>query len=61
MLPLGYLGPAPWWGKARQTRLSHDETASIPDFVVNVSLALMRAEIYLKRCLDHLTANELRG
>src|SRR5258708_6204033 len=25
MLPLGYLGPAPGWGKARQTRLSHDE------------------------------------
>ena len=25
MLPLGYLGPAPGWEKARQTRLSHDE------------------------------------
>jgi alpha-galactosidase len=25
MLPLGYLGPAPGWGKPRQTRLSHDE------------------------------------
>jgi hypothetical protein len=25
MLPLGYLGPAPGWGKARQTRLTHDE------------------------------------
>ena len=25
MLPLGYLGPAPGWGVARQTRLSHDE------------------------------------
>jgi len=25
MLPLGYLGPAPGWGKARQTRLSHHE------------------------------------
>jgi alpha-galactosidase len=25
MLPLGYLGPAPGWGKPRQTRLTHDE------------------------------------
>jgi hypothetical protein len=25
MLPLGYLGPAPGWGQARKTRLTHDE------------------------------------
>lgn len=25
MLPLGYLGPAPGWGQARWTRLTHDE------------------------------------
>jgi len=25
MLPLGYLGPSPGWGKARWTRLSHEE------------------------------------
>ncbi|HEX4424085.1 MAG TPA: glycoside hydrolase family 27 protein, partial [Terriglobales bacterium] len=25
MLPLGYLGPAPGWGKPRYTRLTHDE------------------------------------
>jgi alpha-galactosidase len=25
MLPFGYLGPAPGWGKPRQTRLTHDE------------------------------------
>jgi hypothetical protein len=25
MLPVGYLGPAPGWGKARYTRLTHDE------------------------------------
>jgi hypothetical protein len=25
MLPLGYLGPAPGWGQARYTRLTHDE------------------------------------
>ncbi len=25
MLPLGYLGPAPGWGKPRDTRLTHDE------------------------------------
>jgi alpha-galactosidase len=25
MLPLGYLGPNPGWGKARPTRLTHDE------------------------------------
>ena len=25
MLPLGYLEPAPGWGKARETRLTHDE------------------------------------
>ncbi len=25
MLPLGYLGPAPGWGKPRMTRLTHDE------------------------------------
>ena len=29
MLPLGYLGPAPGWGKARQTRLSHDEQRTL--------------------------------
>ena len=25
MLPVGYLGPAPGWGRARATRLTHDE------------------------------------
>ncbi len=25
MLPFGYLGPAPGWGKPRETRLTHDE------------------------------------
>jgi len=25
MLPLGYLGPEPGWGEARQTRFTHDE------------------------------------
>jgi alpha-galactosidase len=25
MIPLGYLGPAPGWGKPRETRLTHDE------------------------------------
>ncbi len=29
MLPLGYLGPAPGWGKARQTRLTHDEQRTL--------------------------------
>jgi len=29
MLPLGYLGPAPGWGKPRQTRLSHDEERTL--------------------------------
>jgi len=29
MLPLGYLGPAPGWGKPRQTRLSHDEQRTL--------------------------------
>jgi hypothetical protein len=29
MLPLGYLGPAPGWGKPRQTRLSHDEQQTL--------------------------------
>lgn len=29
MLPLGYLGPQPGWGKARQTRLSHDEQRTL--------------------------------
>jgi alpha-galactosidase len=28
MLPLGYLGPAPGWGKARVSRLTHDEQRS---------------------------------
>jgi alpha-galactosidase len=28
MLPFGYLGPAPGWGKPRQSRLSHDEQRS---------------------------------
>jgi len=29
MLPLGYLGPAPGWGTARQTRLTHDEQRTL--------------------------------
>jgi alpha-galactosidase len=29
MLPLGFLGPAPGWGKARWTRLSHDEQRTL--------------------------------
>ena len=29
MLPLGFLGPAPGWGKARQTRLTHDEQRTL--------------------------------
>ena len=29
MLPLGYLGPAPGWGSARQTRLTHDEQKTL--------------------------------
>ena len=29
MLPLGYLGPTPGWGQARQTRLSHDEQRTL--------------------------------
>lgn len=29
MLPVGYLGPAPGWGKPRQSRLSHDEQRTL--------------------------------
>lgn len=29
MLPVGYLGPAPGWGKARNTRLSHNEQRTL--------------------------------
>jgi len=29
MLPLGYLGPAPGWGKPRPTRLSHNEQETL--------------------------------
>ena len=29
MLPLGFLGPAPGWGKARWTRFSHDEQRTL--------------------------------
>jgi len=29
MLPLGYLGPAPGWGTARQCRLSHEEQRTL--------------------------------
>jgi alpha-galactosidase len=29
MLPLGYLGPAPGWGKARDTRMTHDEQRTL--------------------------------
>jgi alpha-galactosidase len=29
MLPLGYLGPAPGWGKPRQTQLSHSEQRAL--------------------------------
>jgi alpha-galactosidase len=29
MLPIGFLGPAPGWGKPRQTRLTHDEQRTL--------------------------------
>jgi alpha-galactosidase len=29
MLPVGYLGPAPGWGKARATRMTHDEQRTL--------------------------------
>src|ERR1700752_1405531 len=29
MMPLGYLGPAPGWGKPRQSQLSHDEQRTL--------------------------------
>ena len=29
MLAIGYLGPAPGWGKARETRLTHDEQRTL--------------------------------
>lgn len=29
MLPVGFLGPAPGWGKARQTRLTHEEQKTL--------------------------------
>ena len=29
MLPIGYLGPAPGWGQARQTRLTHNEQRTL--------------------------------
>jgi alpha-galactosidase len=29
MLPIGYLGPAPGWGKARESRLSHEEQRAL--------------------------------
>lgn len=29
MLPVGFLGPAPGWGRARQTRLTHDEQRTL--------------------------------
>jgi len=29
MLPLGYLGPAPGWGKPRYTQLTHDEQRTL--------------------------------
>ena len=29
MLPLGHLGPAPGWGKPRQTRMTHDEQRTL--------------------------------
>jgi alpha-galactosidase len=29
MLPVGYLGPAPGWGEARETRMTHDEQRTL--------------------------------
>jgi alpha-galactosidase len=29
MLPIGYIGPAPGWGKARQTNLTHEEQRTL--------------------------------
>ncbi len=41
MLPLGYLGPAPGWGKARPTQLSHDEQRTLLTLWVMMRSPLM--------------------
>ena len=48
MLPLGYLGPAPGWGKARQTRLSHDEQKTLLTL-----WAMMRSPLMMGGDLPH--------
>ena len=39
MLPLGYLGPSPGWGKARQTRLSPAEQRTLMTLWCHLPLA----------------------
>jgi hypothetical protein len=51
MLPLGYLGPAPGWGKARQTQLTHDEQKTLLTL-----WAMMRSPMMMGGDLPHSDA-----
>lgn len=51
MLPLGYLGPSPGWGKARETQLSHDEQRTMLTLWV-----MMRSPLMMGGDLPHSDA-----
>lgn len=51
MLPLGYLGPAPGWGKPRETRLSHDEQRTLLSLWI-----MMRSPLMMGGDLPHSDA-----
>jgi hypothetical protein len=62
MLPIGYLGPDPGWGKPRQTRLTHDEQRTLLTLWSIFRSPLMvggEPESYDKWTIDLLTNPEV--
>ena len=58
MLPLGYLGPAPGWGKARETQLSHDEQKDHADSVGDDAFSVDDGwRSSTQRCMDDVAAD----
>ena len=59
MLPVGYLGPAPGWGKARQTRLTHGEQRTLltlwsifrSPLMIGANLPFNDCLLYTSRCV----------
>ena len=62
MLPLGYLGPQPGWGKPRRTRLTHDEQRTLLTLWSHLSFAADDGRrLPIKRCMDDVATDQPRS